>query len=245
MIRVYQLIRLIPFVRRSERLASGVMLVALTVSVLIFFGIIADGDGIAYYMWANSIVIDHDLNLVNQAADAVRIMNVGPEFELPRWPNTGAVRNPYTTGTSFSQLPFAFLGHAAAKVLNRAGIAVPVDGYSLPYAAAVAAGSVLYTFAVAAACCGCCGSSTGVLSPCWRRSGCGLGPLSCAWHISPLHSHGPDLLVTVIFFSFWYFHGERTDCRPVGLGAARCSASACGCVSKTLCWPPCWHTTRR
>lgn len=213
MVRLYHLIRLIPFVPWPCRLAGAVMLIALLVSVLVFYrGILADGDGLGYYMWANSILINHDLDIRNQAKDAVRLMNVGPEFELPRWPSTGAVRSPYTTGTSFSQLPFAFLGHLAAKTLNRLGFQVPLDGYSLPYAVSVAAGSVLYTML------GFCL----LLRVLWSRFGSTIAMLAtlgmwfgtvilCMAYLHPAHSHGPDLMVTVIFFSMWLILRERTD----------------------------------
>jgi len=214
MMRLYHLIRLIPYVQLPGRLAGAVMLVALLTSVLVFYrGIIIDGDGIAYYMWANSILIDHDLDLANQAKDAVRLMNVPPEFELPRWPITGAVRHPYTTGTAFTQLPFAFLGHLTAQVLNQSGAAAPLDGYSLPYAVSVAAGSVIYTFA------GFCL----LLRVLWARYGAVIAMLTTLgmWfgtvilsmaYLHPSHSHGPDLLVTVVFFSVWYVQRERTAC---------------------------------
>jgi len=212
MIRIYQMIRLIPTISRPRLLAGTVMILSLlTASIVFFRGIILDGDGVGYYMWANSILIDHDLDLANQAKDAVRLMNVGPESELPRWPVTEAVRSPYTTGTSFSQLPFAFLGHLVAKALNHFGATLALDGYTLPYAASVAAGSVLYTFA------GFCL----LLRIMWKRYRAEIALLStlgmwfgtvilCMAYLHPASSHGPDLLVTVAFFCVWYIQREQT-----------------------------------
>jgi len=211
MVRLYNLIRLIPCVEWSGRMAGGVMLIALLVSVLCFYrGIVADGDGIVFYSFARSLLIDGDLNFENEFAYANNPVGIG--MVPDRFPKTGVLRYPYTTGTAISQLPFAVLGHLVAHLLNRFGLAVPVDGYSLPYAVAVAAGSVLYTFA-----CFCL-----LLRMLWRRYGAIVAMLTTLgmWfgtvvismtYLHPSYSHGPDLLVTVIFFSVWYTHRNRTD----------------------------------
>ena len=213
MIRLYYLIRQMVNVQKPYYLASAIMLVALLISVLVFFrGIVADGDGIAYYAFPRSLIIDHDLNFENEFAYANEVVGIG--MVPDRFPNTGVLRYPYTTGNAISQLPFAFLGHLFAILLNHLGVTVPVDGYSLPYAASVASGSVLYAFV------GFCL----LLRVLWTRYGAAIAMLSTfgMWfgtvilsmaYLHPASSHGPDLLVTVLFFSYWYTNRDRSDWR--------------------------------
>lgn len=211
MVRLYHLIRLIPHVEWSGRLAGAITLIALLVSVLVFYrGIVADGDGIVYYSFARSLLIDGDLDFENEFSYANNVVGIG--MVPDRFPQTGLLRYPYPIGTGISQLPFTGIGHLVALLLNHLGLDVLLDGYSLPYVISVAAGSVLYAFA------GFCL----LLRVLWGRYGPVIAMLSTLsmWfsttvlsmvYLHPSHSHGPDLLVTVICFSVWYAHRNRTD----------------------------------
>ncbi len=215
MVRIYNLIALVPSVSKPRLVASVVLMVALLASVLVFLrAIIIDSDGTAYYMYARSVLIDHDLDLRNEAADAWRLAGMGPQWELPRWPVTGAVLNPYTVGTSIAQLPFAFLGHTGAKLLNRFGVTVPLDGYSLPYQVGVASGSVLLTFLAFCLLARLLWKVYGPVIALLTVLGLWFGTvILCMAYFHPSMSHGPDLLVTVIFFSVWFAHRNETGGR--------------------------------
>ncbi|MBE3065560.1 MAG: hypothetical protein IMZ69_11155, partial [Spirochaetes bacterium] len=215
MVRIYNLIALMPSVSKPRLVASVVLIVALLASVLVFLrAIIIDSDGTAYYMYARSVLIDHDLDLRNEAVDAWKLAGMGPQWELRRWPVTGAVLNPFTVGTGIAQLPFAFLGHTGAKLLNRFGVTVPLDGYSLPYQVGVASGSVLLTFLAFCLLARSLWKVYGPVIALLTVLGLWFGTvILCMAYFHPSMSHGPDLLVTVIFFNVWFAHRNETGWR--------------------------------
>ena len=109
------------------------------------------GDGVGYYAYAQSLVIDHDLRF----EDDWRAAN--PGFRQGRvdlsgrllpeeYTITGHLRNHFSVGPAILWAPFLGLAHAAVLVADSLGAQIPADGYSRPYLATMAAATVLYGF---------------------------------------------------------------------------------------------------
>lgn len=93
-------------------------------------------DGIGYYMYVRSLVIDHDLSFANEYA------RLGWTLTAPT--ATGLQPNQFAIGTGILWMPFFLAAHGLALLLNGLGIATPVDGYSYLYQAAIGVGSIVY-----------------------------------------------------------------------------------------------------
>jgi hypothetical protein len=109
------------------------------------------GDGVGYYAYAQSLVIDHDLNF----EDDWRAANPGFLQDrvdangrlLPdEYTVTGRLRNHFSVGPAILWAPFLGLLHAAVIVADSLGAQIPADGYSRPYLATMAAATVFYGF---------------------------------------------------------------------------------------------------
>jgi hypothetical protein len=109
------------------------------------------GDGVGYYAYAQSLVIDHDLRF----EDDWRAANSGFLQErvdangrlLPEeYTVTGHLRNHFSVGPAILWAPFLGLTHAAVILADSLGAQIPADGYSRPYLASMAVATVLYGF---------------------------------------------------------------------------------------------------
>lgn len=95
-------------------------------------------DGVGYYVYIRSAVINHNLDFADEYAHYSKIF---PYIWYTKDSTTGAIINQYLVGTSLAWAPFFILGHAFAILLG-----YPRDGYSAPYVTAVSFGSSLYGF---------------------------------------------------------------------------------------------------
>ncbi len=103
-------------------------------------GQLVGSDGVYYYAYLPSLVLDRDLDLANQyarllPADAVARMQPTA---------TGLVPNAYALGPALLWLPFFLLGHGAALLLRAAGAPLATDGTGYIYQAPAMAGSIVY-----------------------------------------------------------------------------------------------------
>jgi len=115
------------------------------------------GDGIGYYSYIASLVIDGDLYFENEFrhADSWHYRNYFDErgnLRLHNYTRTGYVDNKFSVGPSILWAPFFLMAHAFVKLQNallRADIQVspyPPDGFSLPYRYLCALGTAFYGF---------------------------------------------------------------------------------------------------
>lgn len=111
------------------------------------------GDGVGYYAYLRSSVIDHDLNFENEyrRADPVFRRTFFDEHgHVRRYQrtDTGLVRNQWGVGAAILWSPGFLVVHAALHGAHAVGINAPAtDGYSLPYRWAVAASTSLASVA--------------------------------------------------------------------------------------------------
>ena len=105
------------------------------------------GDGVGYYAWLRSALIDHDFNFQNEYEyyDAILSESGGPMSSTllkETKTSTGLVRNHWPVGPAVMWSPFVLVAHAVEAVSGS-----DADGYGLSYQIAVALGSVTFGLA--------------------------------------------------------------------------------------------------
>ncbi len=109
------------------------------------------GDGVGYYAYLRSALIDRDLNFENDYLAAnksfvlVRFDAQGhllPEF----FTKTGHVENHFSVGPAILWAPVLVTVHLAVLLLNRFGANIAADGYSRPYLLAMGLTTAVYGF---------------------------------------------------------------------------------------------------
>lgn len=70
------------------------------------------GDGLAYWAWVDTLVLDHDLDFGNQLAQIKPLNNYQIEWN----DETGKLVNIFPFGVAIFQAPFYLIGHAFAQV---------------------------------------------------------------------------------------------------------------------------------
>jgi len=110
------------------------------------------GDGVGYYAYVHSLLIDHDLHFDNEwlaANPSFRQSTVDPQGHLYPWQyaSTGYVKNHFAVGPSILWFPFLLPVHGAVLALDALGAHIPADGYSRPYVITMAVVTAAYGFA--------------------------------------------------------------------------------------------------
>ena len=109
------------------------------------------GDGVGYYAYAQSLVIDHDLRFEDdwRAANAVYLqarVDASGRFRPEGYTRTGHLNNHFSVGPAILWAPFLMVTHAVVLGADSLGAQIPADGHSPPYLATMAAATVLYGF---------------------------------------------------------------------------------------------------
>jgi hypothetical protein len=109
------------------------------------------GDGVGYYAFARSLLIEHDLNFEKdwQAANtSFRMSRTDEEGRIVpgQYTSTGHLNNHFAIGPALLWSPFLIAAHAAVLTYDRFGGHVPADGYSAPYIVLMAFGTAIYGF---------------------------------------------------------------------------------------------------
>ena len=109
------------------------------------------GDGVGYYAYLRSALIDHDLRFENDYLAANKsfvISHVDAEGRiLPRmYTKTGYVENHFTVGPAILWAPVMLVVHESVLLANHFGTNVAADGYSRPYLLAMALTTACYGF---------------------------------------------------------------------------------------------------
>lgn len=109
------------------------------------------GDGVGYYAWLRSPVVDGDFHFENEFRRAdpavyAHVFDAEGELAPGQLTETGHVRNQFGVGASVVLAPF-FLGAHAVVLTGRAvGLGWAADGFSLPYRWLTAFGGALLAF---------------------------------------------------------------------------------------------------
>jgi hypothetical protein len=107
------------------------------------------GDGIGYYAYARSLLIDHNLQFAsdwkNPSEELLRFILNGHILSNPIT-KTGHLPNQWSVGPAILWSPFLVVTHLTVLGLNRLGWQIIADGHSWPYMTAMAGTTALYAF---------------------------------------------------------------------------------------------------
>jgi len=126
-------------------------LVALFVITLPLINPWVRGDGVGYYAFARSILVEHRLDFTQdwlRANESFRMGRVDADGQLrpEEYTATGRINNHFSVGPAVLWSPFLVTAHAGVIVYDHLGGHVPADGFSKPYRVAMALGTATYGF---------------------------------------------------------------------------------------------------
>lgn len=184
------------------------------------------GDGVGYYAFARSMLIEHRLDFTNDwlhANNSFRMNksdaqgNIDPE----EFTVTGHLNNHFAVGSAILWSPFLLATHAAVLLYDKAGGHVAPDGYSKPYIVAMAFSTALYgflalliSFALARR----------YVDEAWAflaTLGIWFGSsLPVYMYFNPSWSHADSAFSVALFVWYWFrTRGSRTPAQYLVLGA--------------------------
>lgn len=105
-------------------------------------GQLVGSDGIYYYAYLPTVLIDHDLDFTNQYHKLL----LPPPGGWANSPINGAL-NKYSIGVAILWAPFFLIGHVVAVALRAAGLSIALDGMGYVYQVPTLLGSLTYGFA--------------------------------------------------------------------------------------------------
>ena len=109
------------------------------------------GDGVGYYAFARSLLIEHRLDFTKdwqRANTSFRMGRLGADGQpLPnQYTVTGHLDNHFSVGPAILWSPFLIAAHVGVVLCDLLGGQIPADGFSKPYLVAMALGTALYGF---------------------------------------------------------------------------------------------------
>lgn len=127
------------------------VLVALFVVTLPLTNPWVRGDGVGYYAFARSMLIEHRLDFTKDwlaANTSFRMGRVDANGHLTpaQYTITGHIDNHFSVGPAILWSPFLIAAHAGVILYDRLGGQIPADGFSKPYRMAMALGTAFYGF---------------------------------------------------------------------------------------------------
>ena len=143
----------------SRKAVSGFRVFATNERLLLFLFLLTlplanpwvRGDGVGYYAYFRSALIDHDLRFENDylaANESFVIAHVDAQGRLlPHfYTKTGYVENHFSVGPAILWAPVLLVVHVGVLLANHFGAHVVADGYSRPYLIAMALTTACYGF---------------------------------------------------------------------------------------------------
>ncbi len=109
------------------------------------------GDGVGYYAYARTMLIQHDLRFeedwrrANSYYSSSRLTSDG-QLRADQYTPTGLLDNHFTVGPAMLWMPFLVVAHTGVLIWNAFGGHIPADGFSPPYLIAMAVGTAFYGF---------------------------------------------------------------------------------------------------
>lgn len=183
------------------------------------------GDGVGYYSFARSILIEHRLDFTKdwlEANTSFRMGRVDANGQLTpdQYTATGRIDNHFSIGPAILWSPFLMAAHVGTILYDRLGGHVLADGFSRPYRMAMAFGTAFYgflaifiSFRIARKC----------VSEGWAflaALGIWFGSsLPVYMYFNPSWSHAHSAFVVAIFIWYWnHTRGERSSTQWLILG---------------------------
>jgi hypothetical protein len=183
------------------------------------------GDGVGYYAFARSLLIEHRLDFEPDWMNAnasFRMGRIDPEGHVrpTEYTSTGHLDNHFSIGPAILWFPFLLAADLAVKIDHVFGGQAAENGFSFPYVVAMAFGTVFYGFL------GLCLSfrlARKYLAARWAFLGT-LGiwfgsSLPVYMYFNPSWSHAHSAFVVALFFWYWdRTRNERTWTQWLVLG---------------------------
>jgi hypothetical protein len=138
--------------RRLFRLAKyEALLVFLFVLTLPLINPWVRGDGVGYYAFARSMLIEHRLDFTKDwlaANPSFQMGRIDSEGHLlpDQYTVTGHVNNQWAVGPAILWSPFLVVAHVGVLLCDTLGGHIAADGFSKPYVVAMALGTAFYGF---------------------------------------------------------------------------------------------------
>jgi hypothetical protein len=184
------------------------------------------GDGVGYYAFARSMLIEHRLDFTNdwlRANNSFRMNksdaqgNIDPE----EYTATGHLNNHFAVGSAILWAPFLLAAHAAVLVYDKAGGHVAPDGYSKPYIVAMAFATALYGFIALLISFALARSYVDEVCAFLATLGIWFGSsLPVYMYFNPSWSHADSAFAVALFLWYWFrTRGTRTPAQYLVLGA--------------------------
>ena len=109
------------------------------------------GDGVGYYAFARSVLIEHRLDFQKDWLEGNTSFRMGRssasgQIDPRQFTVTGHLDNHFSVGPAILWSPFLMVAHAGVLLYDDLGGHVAADGYSKPYVVAMAAGTTIYGF---------------------------------------------------------------------------------------------------
>jgi hypothetical protein len=109
------------------------------------------GDGVGYYAFARSMLIEHRLDFTKDWLAANTSFRMGRtdaqgNIAPAEYTATGRLDNHFSVGPAMLWFPFLVVAHGSVLLWDRLGGQIPADGFSKPYRVAMALGTALYGF---------------------------------------------------------------------------------------------------
>jgi hypothetical protein len=185
------------------------------------------GDGVGYYAFARSLLVEHRLNFVNdwlQANDTFRAGRVEPGGRVAanQYTPTGLLNNHFAVGPAILWAPFLIAAHLAILAADRWGAGIPSDGFSRPYRLTAAFATALYGFLAV--------WLSFRLARKYVPEGWAFAAAIAIWfgsslpvymYFDPFWSHAPSAFAVTLFVWYWdRTRSNRTESQWLLLGAA-------------------------
>jgi hypothetical protein len=144
MVRTSARIQLVDRVPSPDRAGRALLASCFVFATLVFGKPIVNGDGVQYYAYVRTTVVDRDLYIGDEYREGLsRFLSSGPALgTTPRGYDYAFA----PVGAAVFWLPPMYASHAIGLALRRFGLAASIDGYSVRYLFAVAATSWLMMF---------------------------------------------------------------------------------------------------
>jgi hypothetical protein len=171
------------------------------------------GDGVGYYAYARSLLIERQLNFEKDwqhGNDSFTMGRVGADGKVlaNQYTATGHLANLWSIGPALLWAPFLIVTHLGVLLCDRLGAHIAADGFSTPYLVTVAASTSIYGFLGL-------WLSFRLARKYFEERWAFLATLGIWWasslpvymYFNPSWSHAHSAFVVALFL--WYWHNTR------------------------------------
>ncbi len=184
------------------------------------------GDGVGYYAYARSLLIDHKLDFTQDWLRANASFRMGRidtdgQIDPSQYTSTGHLDNHFSIGPAILWSPFLIAAHAGVLIADRFGAHVPADGFSRPYILAMSFGTALYGFLAVAISFSLARRFVDDLWAFIAAIGIWFGSsLPAYMYFDPSWSHAQSAFTVALFLWYWWrTRGQRSIVQWAVLGA--------------------------